>query len=119
MQNKPFKAIVALPNAVADVLNPGSTTGGVNDGADSLFIVLRHIRVMNKDVVSRTVTMYVGASGGSAAGTEFAFTNETILPGDHKDWNGYFRLSTTDFLTAVAAAAVALVANFEGEIGVA
>ncbi len=48
MQQKPFRfGPLALTNAAANILNPGTTTGGVNSTASpygNLRIILTHIR---------------------------------------------------------------------------
>jgi len=112
---------LAIPNAVGNLLNPGTTTGGVNmpSGTGNLYFLVKHIRIVNKTASDHTVSLYVGATGGSAAGTEFAFNGTTVPANSYLDWYGNLRLDAADFLTGVADAATSLVFNGEGEIGVA
>jgi hypothetical protein len=123
MQNKPFRfGPVALTNAAANYLNPGTTTGGVNASAapyDKTRIILTHIRVVNKTAAAHTVSLYIGATGGSAAGTEFAFNATSIPANSYVDWYGRMPLDTVDFLTGLADANTALTIEGEGEIGIA
>jgi hypothetical protein len=112
---------IAITNAVANVLNPGTTTGGVNipAGNGNLYFIIRHIRFVNKTGASHTISAWIGATGASAAGTETAFSG-TIVPGNlYVDWVGYLRLDVADFLTMQADANTSIVFQAEGEIGVA
>lgn len=119
MQNKPFRKIVAVTNAVTNMLNPPTLTGGVNVAETKTYIILTHIRALNKTAGGVTVTSYIGATGGSAAGTEFAFNSTTVPANSYLDWYGRIYMTTTDFLTAVAGALTSIVLELEGEIGVA
>ena len=121
-QNKPFRfGPVALANAAANILNPGTTTGGVNCTAapyDKLRILLTHVRIVNKTGGAVGATLYIGATGASAAGTEFAFNAYSIAANSYVDWYGMVRLDTADFLTGLASAGTSLTFEAEGEIGV-
>ena len=118
--NKIFRfGPIAVPNTVGNLLNPATTTGGVNSGATPTYIVLRHIRIVNKTAGAVTFSGYIGGTGGSAAGTEFLGTALSIAANSYVDWYGQVRLDSTDFLTGVASAATSLTINGEGEIGVA
>lgn len=124
-QNKPFKfGPLALTNTyTTNILNPGTTTGGVNaSGApnDKTRIILKHIRVTNKTAGASTFRLYLGATGGNAAGTELAF-DYAIAANAVVDL--YFPagliLDTTDFLVGGAAAATTLTIQGSGEVGIA
>lgn len=123
MQNKKFRfGPVALANAAANILNPGTTTGGVNATAapyDKTRIILTHIRIVNKTAGAVTCTLFIGATGGSAAGTEFGFNGYSIPANSYVDWNGSMPLDTPDFLTGLASAATSLTIQGEGEVGIA
>lgn len=111
---------VALGNSVANVLNPGTTTGGVNMPANSgnLYFILRHIRLVNKTGSSATVSFYIGGSGLSAAGTEFLGTTLAVAANSAYDWYGVLRLDTSDYLTGTASATTTITFEAEGEVGV-
>ncbi len=121
MQNTPFRAgPIALTNAVANLLNPGTTTGGVNCTSSpygNLYILLYQIRVTDKGGAGGNFTLYIGATGGSAAGTEIAKSMSVNTNGEYI-WSGRRRLDVADFLTGLANANTTLTIEFEGEIGI-
>lgn len=120
MQNKKFRfGPVAIAASAGNLLNPATTTGGTNAGSSSQYILLTHLRVVNKDSVARTVSLFIGATGGSAAGTEFAFSATSVPANSYVDWYGLVRLDAADFLTGLASSVTTLVISGEGEIGVA
>lgn len=126
-QNKPFRFGPAyLANVATNILNPGTTTGGVLNGGTfaagsytSLRILLRHIRITNTTGGAVTCTLYIGATGGSTGGTEFAFKATSVPANSALDWYGYCPLDTVDFLTGLASASNSLTIEGEGEVGVA
>jgi hypothetical protein len=118
--NKAFRfGPVAVSNAVANILSPATATGGVNAGASPQYIIMRHIRIVNKTAGAATFSGYIGATGASAAGTEFLGTALVIAANSAYDWYGALRLDSTDFLTGAASALASLVIQGEGEVGVA
>lgn len=111
---------VAVSNAVGNLFNPPTLTGGVNPPATSTnaYFILRHIRIVNKTAGAITFSGYIGATGGSAAGTEFLGTALSIAANSAYDWYGSLTLDIADFLTGVASAATSLTIEAEGEMGV-
>jgi hypothetical protein len=122
-QQKAFRfGPLALGASAANILNPGTTTGGVNSTGSpygNLRIILTHIRIVNKTNGAVAASLYIGATGGSAAGTEFAFNAFSVPANSYQDWYGRMPLDTADFLTGLAGASSSLVIEGEGEIGVA
>lgn len=112
---------VAIANSIGNLVNPPTLTGGVNPPASSTnsYLILKHIRIVNKTAGAVTFSLYIGATGGNAAGTEFMGTAKSVPANDYVDWYGLLRLDTADFLTGVASAATSLTFEAEGEIGVA
>lgn len=110
---------VAIPNAVGNLFNPPTLTGGVGVPGTATYVILKHLRIVNKTAGAVTVSAYIGLTGGSAAGTEFGWNGFSIPANSRDDWYGAVRLDTADFLTAVASAAASLTIEGEGEIGVA
>lgn len=53
------------------------TTNVYNNASALLYDSIKHIRVVNKNAAARLLTLYVGATGANAAGTELAF-QETV-----------------------------------------
>jgi hypothetical protein len=122
--NKPFRfGPVAMSSTLTtNILNPGTTTGGVAATAapyDKTFVLLRHIRVVNKTAGAVTVSLWVGATGGNVAGTEFAWIATSVPANSFVEWFGAMRLDTADFLVGGAGAATSLSIEGEGEVGVA
>ena len=112
-----------MTTAVTNLLNPGTTTGGVNCTAspyDKLYILLQHIKVVNKTTGANTVSLYVGGTGSSTAGTETAFSCSSVSANSNLEaWFGKgLRLDTVDFLTGNASGNAGLTIEGEGEIGV-
>ncbi len=118
--NKHFRfGPVLLTTTVADLLNPPGTTGGVGAATPGTFITLRHIQVVNRTSAPAVYSMYLGATGASASGTEVVGAGKTVLANSTDHWYGALRLDVADFITGIAGTANALVVTGEGEIGVA
>jgi len=109
---------LALTNAVANIINPATLTGGVNPGATKTYILIKHIRVVNKTAGAITCSFYIGATGASAAGTEYLGNGLSVPANSYIDFYGNTRLDSTDFLTGVAGANTSLTFEAEGEIGI-
>jgi len=121
MQNRPFRfGPTALTTSAADILNPPTITGGVGAGsATATYIILTHVRWVNKSGSAATFSAYLGATGATAAGTEVMGTAKSIAANDAYDWYGKMRLTTADFLVMLASANTSITVEGEGEIGVA
>lgn len=111
----------ALSNVAANIVNPPTLTGGTGLAGTNTasYVILRHIRLVNKTGGAATASLYIGGTGGSAAGTEFLGTAIAIPANSYVDYYGATRLDTTDFLTGLASAATTITFEGEGEIGVA
>ena len=104
-----------------NILNPQVLSGGVVSGTSNTaaYLILRHIRISNKTAAAATFTLYIGATGGNVAGTEFIGTAQSVPANSFVDWYGAVRLDAADFLVGGAGTATALTLSGEGEIGVA
>jgi hypothetical protein len=110
---------LALTNAAANILNPGTTTGGVNAGTpQNLFLQIKKITVVNKTAAQHTVSLYIGATGASAAGTEFEFNAFPIPGNSYVDRSTNTALDVADFLTGLADANASLTIQLDCEVGV-
>lgn len=118
--NKIFRlgpvALTATPTT--NILNPPGTTGGVGAGSPSTYIVLKHLRVVNRSASAALVSLWLGASGANVAGTEFAWSGVSVPSGQFVEWFGILRLDVADFLVGGASVAGALSIEGEGEIGI-
>lgn len=122
MQNKPVRfGPVALTTAIANLINTAITSlaGPVGYTQTQPYVLITHIRLVNKTGGAVTVSLYVGATGASAAGTEFLGTALSIAANTPYDWYGRLRLDSTDFLTGLASANTSITLEAEGEIGLA
>lgn len=121
MQNKKFRfGPIALTNTLTtNLLNPPTATGGVNGGSSSMYIILTHIRVVNKTAGAVTFSLWLGATGANAAGTEVVGIGKSVPANDSIDYYGSLRIDAADFLVGGASANTSLTLMGEGEIGVA
>lgn len=120
MQNKPVRfGPIALTTAIANLINTAITSlaGPVGYTQTQPYVLITHIRLVNKTGGAVTVSLYVGATGASAAGTEFLGTALSIAANTPYDWFGRLRLDSTDFLTGLASANTSITMEAEGEIG--
>jgi hypothetical protein len=111
---------VALAAAAANIINPPTLTGGTGLAGTNTntYIIIRHFRIVNKTAGAVTFSLFVGLTGGSAAGTEFGGSANSVPANSYVDWYGMLRLDPADFLTGLASAATSLTFEAEGEIGV-
>jgi hypothetical protein len=96
-----------LANAAANIYTPPASTIQTN---------IRHIHLANKTAGAITVSLYVGATGGSAGGTEI-MGGRSIPANTEVDmyFNPALVLQSTDFLTGVASAASSVTITVIGE----
>src|SRR5678815_3452153 len=109
---------VALSNTLTtNILNPPTTTGGVGAGTPNTYLVLRHIRIVNKTAGAATFSLWLGATGANTAGTEVIGTALSVPANSAFDWYGQMAIDTTQFLDDGASATTTLTFQAEGEIG--
>lgn len=121
--NKIFRfGPVALSSTLTtNILNPNITSvaGPVGFTMTQPYIVLRHVRIVNKHAsVAATFTLYLGATGANTAGTEVIGFGTSVPVGSYVDWYGVLRIDAADFLVGGSNTATALTIEGEGEIGV-
>lgn len=84
-------------------------------GASALiYDTLRMLHIVNKTAGAITFTIYLGATGGNAAGTEL-FVAKSVPANDYVDWYCNLRLTSTDFLVGGASALTSLVITGMGD----
>lgn len=108
-----------VPVAVGNLLNCAVTSmaGPVGVTLTQPYLVVKHIRISNKDTIAHVVTLFKGATGGSAAGTEFAFDNYSLAAGQSQDYFCQQRFDSTDFLSGIADLASKVTINIDAEVG--
>lgn len=114
-----FGPVALTTTLTTNILNPATTTGGTNGGSSSQYIVLRHMRIVNKTGSAATFSLWLGATGGNVAGTEVVGQATSVPANSYVDWYGVLRLDAADFLVGGAGTTTALSIQGEGEIGVA
>lgn len=114
-----FGPIALTSTLTTNLLNPAAATGGVNGGSSGQYIILTHIRVVNKTAGAVTFSLWLGATGANAAGTEVIGQALSVAANSYVDWYGSLRLDTADFLVGGASAATSLSIEGEGLVGVA
>ena len=119
--NKTFRfgPIALTTTLTTNLLNPAAATGGVNGGSSGQYVILRHVRLVNKTAGAVTASFWLGATGGNAAGTEVIGQGLSIAANSFVDWYGMLRLDTADFLVGGSNTATAVSIDGEGEVGVA
>ena len=120
-QNKLFRLgpIALTTTLTTNICNPPTATGGVNGGSSAQYITLKHIRIVNKTGSAATFSLWLGATGANAAGTEVVGIGQSVAANSSYDWYGMLRIDAADFLVGGAGTATALTITGEGEIGVA
>lgn len=119
--NRKFRSgPIALTNTLTtNILNCGVTSlaGPVGLTLTQPYLIINHIRVVNKTAGAVTFSLWLGATGANAAGTEVIGQGVSVAANSTYDYYGYLRMDATDFLVGGASAATSMSITFEGEIG--
>lgn len=111
---------VALSSTLTtNIFNAAAAGSGTGYTPTASYFICRHIRVVNKTGSAATVSLWIGATGANAAGTEFAWQATSVAANSYIDWYGQVRLDAADFLVGGAGTATALTITLEGEVGLA
>ncbi len=94
-----------LAAAAADIYTPPAST---------MYVVLRHIHIANVTAGAVTFTLYIGATGGSAAGTEL-FKGYSVAANSSFDYYTSTVMKSTDFLSGLASAGSSLTIEIDAE----
>lgn len=120
--NKTFRfGPVALTNTLTtNILNPTITSlaGVIGFIMTQPYLIVKHIRIVNKTAGGVTFSLWLGATGANVAGTEVIGTALSIAANSAYDWYGLLRLDAADFLVGGASANTSLSIQGEGEVGV-
>lgn len=102
-----------------NILNPPTLTGGVGVPDTATYIIIRRLSIVNKTGAVARFSLWRGATGANAAGTEVFGTGTSINA--NTDFSRYpmMRLETGQFLVGGSDTATALTIEIEYEIGVA
>jgi hypothetical protein len=119
-----FGPIALTTTMTTNLLNPGTTTGGVNASSspyDKTKISLRHIRIVNKTAGAVTFSLWLGLTGANTAGTEVIGQGLSVAANSAYDWYAGapgLVLHTVDFLVGGASANTSLSIQGEGTVEV-
>ena len=98
----------AMANAAANIFTPSGGSALIMD-------VMTHITIVNKTAAAATASLFIGATGGSAADTEFWVSATSVPANAAIHWYGRQKLTSTTFLSGLASAATTLTIIVEGE----
>lgn len=90
------------------------TTNIYNNSSALIYDVIKHIHVANKTGSDATFSIWLGATGANAAGTEL-FNAVNVPAHGVYDWYGNLKLTSSDFLVGGASAGTTLTITIEGE----
>lgn len=120
-QNKiqSFGPIPLIATLTTNLIAPAAAgAGAAGYTASATYILLRHIRISNKTASAASFSLWRGATGANAAGTETVGTGQVVQPNSAYDWYGTMRLEGANgFLVGGASVAGALTLDAEGEVG--
>src|SRR5258708_39841664 len=90
---------IALINTLStNILNPAAAGAGTGYTPTASYIILRHVRIVNKTGGAVTFSLWIGATGANAAGTEAIGNALSVAANSAFDWYGVLRLDAADFL---------------------
>lgn len=90
------------------------TTNVYNNASALLYDVIKHLEVTNKTAAAHNFTLYIGATGANAAGTEW-FVAVNVPANSVYHWYGSKKILSTDFIVGGADALTSLVIQMESE----
>jgi hypothetical protein len=114
-----FGPVALTTTMTTNIIAPAAAgAGGVGYTATADYIILRHVRIVNKTAGAVTCSFWKGATGANVAGTEVIGTALSVPANSYVDWYGQLRLEGANgFLVGGASALTSLTFQAEGEIG--
>jgi hypothetical protein len=114
-----FGPVALATTLTTNIVNTNVTSlaGPVGITVTQPYVIWRHIRISNKTGTAATFSLWLGATGANAAGTEVIGTGVSVPANSYVDWYGALRMDAADFLVGGAGTTLALTIEGEGEIG--
>src|ERR1051326_8651166 len=83
-----FGPVALSSTLTTNILNPNITSvaGPVGFTMTQPYIILRHIRIVNKTSSAATFSLYLGATEANAVGTEVVGTGLSVAANSAYDW---------------------------------
>lgn len=96
--------------------NVTSLAGPIGFTMTQPFLILNHVRIVNKTTSAASVSLWLGATGANAAGTEI-LNGYSVPANSYIELGDILRMDVADFLVGGAGTATALTFLAEGTIG--
>jgi hypothetical protein len=111
MAGTPFKA-----GPAAVVVTTATDIANLTPSSSATYRMVRHVHVENKTGTAATFSAYLGATGGTAAGTELVFGKD-VAANDVYDmyWPSGLKMTSTDFMSVFSGTTLALTVTVAGE----
>jgi hypothetical protein len=90
------------------------TTNVYNNASALLYDVIKHLEVVNRTAVAHNFTLFIGATGANAAGTEW-FIAVNVPANSVYHWYGNKKILSTDFIVGGADLITTLTIMMESE----
>jgi hypothetical protein len=115
-----FGPVALTTTTSTNIINTSITSlaGPVGYTQTQPYVIVRHIRLVSKTTSSTTVSLFIGATGANAAGSEFLGSALPIAGNTAYDWYGLLRMDAADFMVGSCSAATSVTFEAEGEIGI-
>lgn len=113
-----FGPVALSSTLTTNIVHPAAAgASGAGYTATATYILIKHIRIVNKTGSAATASLWLGATGANAAGTEVIVQATSIPANSYLDWYGQLRIASTEYLVGGAGTATALTFEAEGEVG--
>lgn len=118
MKKEIFGPVALTTVLTTNIIAPAAAgASAVGYTATASYIILRHIRIVNKTGTAATFSLWKGATGGNVAGTEVVGQALSVAANSAYDWFGAMRLEGANgFLVGGAGTVTALSFTAEGEV---
>jgi|SRR5579872_1468715 len=113
------RIIFPVTAGVTNMYTPPTATGGVPTGqVIAIAGVIKRMTVTNHSAAPVTLNLYQGASGASAAGTEWEYGGQSIPANSSQEYVGPHFVPNGDYITAIAGTngAITIVLDVENRI---
>jgi hypothetical protein len=120
MQGVPFRVgpVALSATLTTNIFNPPVISGGVGVANSPTVIIalIRKVRILNKTATAASFSLWLGATGANAAGTEYIGSGLTVPPFLAYDYVGYDELESSDFVVGGASLATTLTIIISGDL---